>query len=419
MSTVVLIGTLDTKGPEYGFIRDRLRASGVDVVLVDIGVLKPPTIQPDISSEQVAAAAGTTIADLRFTREGSDTRAEALATMEQGATLIVKTLCDEGRCDAILGAAGSGGATVISGVMRAMPMGMPKLLLTTMMSSVARFVGTRDITVMHSVTDIAGLNRVSRRILENAAIAAAAMAQPTGDDTRNNKPLVAITMFGVTTPGVLRVQYQLQNAGFETIVFHAVGSGGRAMEQMIDEGLVDGLVDLTVSELTDELLGGAFPAGPDRLTAAGRKGIPQVVVPGAIEVLNFGPRDTVPAQFDKPERRLIVHNPYVSAVRTTKAEAIDLARIMTDKLNQAIGPTAVLLPLDGFDSYQKRPDGPYIDDEADHAFCAEFRKTLRPDIPCAEEPFNINDPAFADRVAETFIDLWKTHRKPPGGGIGG
>ncbi|MCP4329461.1 MAG: UPF0261 family protein [Alphaproteobacteria bacterium] len=414
MATVVLIGTLDTKGREYRYLQEHLLTAGVEVVLVDIGVLKDPAIEPDISAADVATAAGTTIETLRFSREGSDTRAKALATMERGATTIVKKLRDEGRCDAVLGAAGSGGASVISGVMRAMPLGMPKLLLTTMVTNAAAYIGTRDITLMHSVTDIAGLNRFSRRILGNAALAAAGMTVWRGEGEDAGRPLVGITMFGVTTPGVLRLQDRLHDAGFETIVFHAVGSGGRAMEQMIDEGLVDGVVDFTTSELTDEFLGGVFSAGPDRMSAAGRQSIPQVVVPGAIEVLNFGPRDTVPAEFNGPDRRLIVHNPYVSAVRTKKEEAIELARIMTGKLNQAKGPTVVALPLSGFDSYQKRPDGPYIDDDADDAFCAEIRRTLRSDIPCIEEEFNINDPAFADRVAEAFIGIWRGHESAGG-----
>lgn len=380
--------------------------AGVDVVLIDIGILAESPKEADVTSAEVAEAAGASIRALRFSREGSDTRAVALAAMEKGAISIVKRLRAEGRCDALLGAGGSGGSTVISGVMRAMPVGMPKLLVTTMASGAASFFGTRDLAIMYSVTDIAGLNRVSTKVLRNAALAVAGMVGRQDVAESRDKPLVAITMFGVTTPGVLRVQERLREAGLDTIVFHANGSGGRAMEQMIDDGLIDGVVDYTISELTDEHLGGAFGAGPDRLTAAGRRGIPQLIVPGAIEVLNFGPRATIPERFDVPERRVIVHNPYVSAVRTTKSEAADLARVVSSKLNAATGPTAVLLPLGGVDSYQQRPDGPYIDEEADTAFFVELRQTLRPDIRCSEEPLNINDPAFADAAAAAFLDLW-------------
>ncbi len=306
----------------------------------------------------------------------------------------------------MLGAGGSGGSTVIAGIMRELPLGLPKLLVTTMAASAAAFFGTRDLAIMHSVTDIAGLNRISRLILRNAAGAVAGMMTAPADDEDGERPVVAITMFGVTTPGVLRLQERLDRAGFDTITFHAVGSGGRAMEQMIEEKLIDGVVDYTTSELTDELLGGVFSAGPTRLTVAGRRGIPQVVVPGAIEVLNFGPRDSVPKAFDTPERRLVVHNPYVCAVRTSKDEALELARIMSARLNEAAGPTAVVVPLEGFDSYQKRPDGPFIDEDADTAFCDELCRALRADIACERLPLNINDPAFADHVADRFVGLW-------------
>jgi len=409
VGVVVLVGTLDTKGREYHYMRECLVAAGAEVVLVDVGVLNDPAVTPDISAAEVAAAAGAAIEDLRFTREGSDTRAVALETMRIGALQIIRELIAAGRCNAVLGAAGSGGSTIISGVMRELPLGLPKLLVTTLASSAASFFGTRDLTLMHAVTDIAGLNRFSRTILANAAHAVVGMmSRPPPEDTAP-KPIVAITMFGVTTPGVLHVQDRLHAAGFETIVFHAVGSGGRAMEQMINEGLIDGVVDYTTSELTDELLGGLFSAGSTRLTAAGRRGVPQVVVPGAIEVLNFGPRNTVPPAFDTPERRLVVHNPYVSAVRTSKPEAIELARIMAHRLQDSAGPTAVLVPTAGFDSYQRRPDGPFIDEDADRAFCDELRKTLRPDIPCQELDLNINDAAFADLVAKTFLDLWAAY----------
>ena len=406
MGVVVLIGTLDTKGREYQYMRECLFAAGAEVVLVDVGVLGDPAVRPDVSAPEVAAAAGAKLEDLRFTREGSDTRAVALDAMRKGALAIVQGLMAEGRCDAVLGAAGSGGSTVISGVMRELPLGLPKLLVTTLVSSAASLFGTRDLVLMHSVTDIAGLNRFSRIILQNAASAVVGMMSKVAVEDVAEKPVVAITMFGVTTPGVLRVQDRLIASGFETIVFHAVGSGGRAMEQMIDEGLIDGLVDYTTSELTDELLGGIFSAGPARLTAAGRRGIPQVVVPGAIEVLNFGPRNSVPAAFDTPERRLVIHNPYVSAVRTSRAEAVELARIMSRRLDASRGPTAVVLPLAGFDSYQKRPDGPFIDEDADSAFCAEVRQALNPRIRCEELALNINDPAFADQVAAIFLELW-------------
>jgi uncharacterized protein (UPF0261 family) len=290
---------------------------------------------------------------------------------------------------------------------------VPKLLVSTMASGNTRtFVGTSDITLVYSVTDVQGLNRVSRRVLANAAHAMAGMVVHLGATRGADVPLVALTMFGITTPAVQRVQAALEAAGFETIVFHATGSGGLAMEEMIDAGLIDGVVDLTTSELTDELCGGVFTAGPERLTAAGRAGIPQVVVPGALEVINFGPRDTIPARYDVPERRIVVHNPSVSAVRVSLAEGVELGRILAAKVNAATGPTAVLLPLAGCSAYEQ-PGGPYVDPEADAAMFEAIRSGLRPDLPCREIEANVNDPAFADAVAATFLDLWARRRPLP------
>jgi len=410
MPTVVLVGTLDTKGREYRFVRERLAEAGVTPLVVDVGVLGDPPFVPDVAAAEVARAAGADLAALRFDREGTDTRAVALATMERGLIAILGTLRARGRCDAVLGLAGSGGSSVISGGMRSLPIGVPKLLVSTMASGdIGGYVGSRDIAVMHSVTDIAGLNGVSRAILTNAAHAAAGMAagatRAAGATARGDRPLVAVTMFGVTTPGVLRVVERLEAAGFETIVFHAVGSGGRSMEEMIDEGLIDGVVDYTVSELTDHLLGGIFGAGPPRLEAAGRRGIPQVVVPGAIEVLNFGPRATIPAEYDTPDRRIVVHNPHVSAVRINRDESVALGRVLAEKVNKASGPVAVLLPLGGLDKYEA-PGGPYVDREADAALFAALRATLRGDVPVEAIEANINDPLFADAAAGTFIRLF-------------
>lgn len=409
MPIVVLMGTLDTKGREYDFVRSRLIAAGVTPVLVDFGILDEPTIEPDVSAEEVARAAGEDLERLRFKREGSDTRGAALAIMERGLVAIVRRLLEDGQCDGLLGMAGSGGSLAISGAMRAAPLGMPKLLVSTMASgNVGAYVGTRDLCILHSVTDIAGLNRVSRTILTNAANAMAGMVLTAGDSKQPApRPLVALTMFGVTTPGVLRLVDLLENAGFETVVFHAVGSGGRAMEDLIDEGLVDGVIDFTVSELTDHLLGGIFDAGADRLGAAARRGIPEVVVPGAIEVLNFGPRSSVPAQYDTPDRPLLIHNANVCAVRINVAESIELGALLASKVNASRGPAAVLLPLAGLDRYDTLPDGPFVDRLADDALFDAIRSNLRGDVLRREIDANINDPAFVDEVFAVFLRVWE------------
>lgn len=406
--TVVLVGTLDTKGAEYAFVRDRLREAGVGVTVVDVGILGEPAFVPDVTAAEVARAAGRELADLRFAREGSDTRAVALAAMQRGATALVGELHARGACDGVLGLGGSGGSTVISGVLRALPVGVPKLLVSTMASgNVRSFIETSDICLLHPVTDIQGLNRVSRRVLANAAHAMAGMVRGLADLPVADRPLVALTMMGVTTPAGQRAQAALEAAGFETIVFHAVGSGGRAMEEMVAAGLIDGVVDLTTSELTGERYGGILSAGPDRLRAAGRAGIPQVVAPGALEVINFGPRATVPAEYDVPERRIVVHNPSITAVRVNAAEAAVLGRLLAEKVNAATGPTAVLLPLRGCSKYEL-PGGPYVDAVADAAMFEAIRSTLRAGIACRDVDANLNDPAFADAAVATFRALWAT-----------
>lgn len=411
--SVLLVGTLDTKGREYAFVRDRLKAAGVDVVVMDVGILGEPPFEPDITASEVAGAAGVELADVRFEREGTDTRAAALAVMGRGAVALTRRLRSEGRIDGVMGLGGSGGSTVVSGVLQALPVGVPKLLVSTMASGDVRgFVGTSDLTLVHPVTDVAGLNRVSRRVLANAAHAMAGMVRLRQDAAQADAPLVALTMFGVTTPGVLAIQTGLEADGFETITFHAVGSGGRAMEEMVDAGLIDAVIDVTTSELTDELLGGIFPGGPHRVEAAGRAGIPQVVVPGALEVLNFGTRSSVPAKYDTPDRPLVIHNPTVCAVRTTADESRQLGRILAEKVNASSGPSAVVLPLDGLSKYEL-PGGPFRDLQADAALFEAVRTTLRPGILLREVDANVNDPAFAAAVLEVFRGLWTSVRAMP------
>ena len=410
MPTVVLLGTLDTKGREYGYVKEILVEAGVTPLLLDFGVLDDPPFKPDISASEVAKAGGAELSDLRVGPAEGDARAIALETMTKGLIEILKNLRAEGRCDAVFGLAGSGGSSVISAGMRSLPLGIPKLLLSTMASGdVGHYIGTKDICIMYSVTDIAGLNRVSRPILRNAAHAIAGMATGGPPTEEEDKPLVALTMFGITTPGVLRIVEGLEKAGFETMVFHANGSG-RAMEELIDEGLIDGVIEYAVSELTDYTLGGAFGAGPNRLEAAGRQGIPQVVVPGGIEVLNFGPRDTVPEKYDKPERKIIIHNAFVCAVRINKEESVQLGTLLAEKVNATKGPAAVVLPLDGLDMYEAPPDGPWIDKEKDEALFGAIRSNLREDILLIELDAYINDHDFADAALEAFLKLWAEYQ---------
>lgn len=402
----VLIGTLDTKGREYEFVRGELESAGVAVLVVDVGVLGDPSIPVDVSAEEVADAAGERLQDLRFGREGSDTRAHALEVMSRGAVTIVANLRATGRCDGVLGLGGSGGSSLLSAVMRSLPLGVPKLLVSTMGSGdVSSYVQSSDMCIMHSVTDIAGLNRISRPILRNAAGALAGMmAAGSAESDVEDAPAVGVTMLGVTTPAGLRIVERLERAGFDPIVFHAVGSGGRALESLIGSGVLSGVIDLTIKEVTDDLLGGVFVAGPDRLRTAGRLGVPQVVVPGAVEVINFGPFDAVPEQLRDGSRPLVRHNAEVTAVRATQEELLQLADEVARRLNEATGRVEVLIPRGGFDSYAA-PGGPFCDPASDAAFADHLVGALRDDIAVTTSEFNINDAAFADAVADRFIAL--------------
>jgi uncharacterized protein (UPF0261 family) len=406
--TVVLIGTLDTKGREYAFVRELLHEAGVETHVVDVGVLGEPPFGPDVSAAEVARLGGAELAQLRFTREGSDTRAHALAVMGRGAAELLRRLRAEGRCDGVLGLAGSGGSMVIADAMRALPVGLPKLLVTTMASTPAGadYVGTSDLTLMSPVTDVAGLNRVSRAILANAAAAIAGMVSARRETAAaEDRPLVALTMMGVTTPCVLHVQRGLERAGYETIVFHAVGTGGRALEEMVADGLIDAVCDVTTHELADHELGGIFDAGPDRLVAIARLGLPLVAVPGALEFVNFGPRETVPAALQ--QRPIVVHNPSVCAVRVDRDEAARLGRVFAEKVNESTGPAAVVLPLRGCSSYSA-PGGPFVDDAADRAMFDAIRAVLRPEVELAEIHSNLNEAVAAELILELM--LGRLHR---------
>lgn len=406
MATIVLIGTLDTKGREYAFARELLVQAGVDPLVVDVGVLGEPAFQPDVPAGEVARLGGQQLEELRFEREGSDTRAHALAVMAAGAAELVRRLYEDGRCDAVLGFAGSGGSSVIAAAMRALPVGVPKLLVSTMVGTAAAdYVDTRDVALLHSVTDIAGLNRVSRTILANAVHAVVGMATARPGASAGDAPLVALTMMGVTTPCVLQVQAGLERRGFETIVFHAVGTGGRALEEMAADGVIDGVCDITTHELTDHELGGIFDAGKDRMRGAARKGLPLVAVPGAVEFVNFGPRETVPARYDTPERRIVVHNPSVCAVRIDREEGKRVGRAFAERVNAAKGPAIVLLPLGGCSAYEGA-GGPFVDADADGALFAAVREALRPNLELREIDANVNDLAFARAVLAAFDDVW-------------
>ena len=409
MPTVVLLGTLDTKGREYGFVRECLVNEGVDVVLVDVGVLGDPSLVPDVTAGEVALAAGKDLASLRFSREGSDTRSVALSTMRDGAIRIIEDLRSNGRCDAILGLGGSGGTALIASVMRTLPLGVPKVVVSTMASGdVSAYVGSSDLMIMHSVTDIAGLNRISIPILRNAATAVAGMVRDqVAIAIGEHRPAVGVTMLGVTTVGALQLVDGLEELGYDAIVFHAVGSGGKALEELLEQGMLSGVIDFTIKEVTDDVFGGIFNSGPTRLRTAGERGIPQVVVPGAIEVLNFGPLDSVPLALREDGRPLVRHNDEVTAVRLMEEELLVVAEAVAERLNVATGPVHVMIPTRGFDAYSIE-GGPFWDEHADSTFVTALQSALRPDIEVTLVDATINDASFVNATLEAFSALMAT-----------
>jgi len=391
---VVIVGTLDTKGEEIGFARDVLQAQGVAVHVIDTGVVGEPGIEPDTTASEVAEAAGTTLEALR---EDAD-RGEAMEAMGEGATAIVERMHAEGNLDGIMGLGGSGNTSIATTAMRALPVGVPKLMVSTMASGDTEpYVGARDIMMLYSVADIEGLNQLSRQVIANAALAMVGMVTNEPDVEVEAKPTVGITMFGVTTPAAKTARAYLEDRGYETIVFHATGTGGRAMESLIEEGVIDGVLDLTTTEWADELVGGVLNAGPDRLDAAAEAGIPQVVSTGALDMVNFGPRESVPEQF---ERRLFhIHNPQVTLMRTTPDENAELGGIIGEKLNAATGPTALALPLGGVSMLDVDGED-FYDPDADTALFDALRATVEDQVELIEMDTDINDDAFAEAIAE-------------------
>jgi uncharacterized protein (UPF0261 family) len=333
-------------------------------------------------------------------------RGRSITVMAVGAAAVVRELFDQGQIQGILALGGSAGTTIGTSAMRALPVGFPKVMVSTLASGDTRpYVGTKDIAMFYSVVDIAGLNRLSRRILSNAAAAICGTVQAPQQASEADRPLIAATMFGVTTPCVTKARQTLEGNGYEVLVFHATGSGGRAMEDLIADGFIAGVLDITTTELADELVGGVLSAGPHRLEAAGARGVPQVVSPGAIDMVNFGPMDTVPDKFRG--RNLYVHNPTITLMRTTVEECASLGRITAEKLNRAKGPAAVLLPLKGVSAIDAA-GGPFWSPEADAAYRQALKAALDPRIRLVELDAHINDDAFAQKAADLLLEMLKT-----------
>lgn len=396
--TALLIGTLDTKGAELAYVRELIEARGHDVLMMDAGILRDPVVTPEISAREVAEAGGDALPTLR---ERED-RGAAVDVMIAGVRRLACELHEAGRFQGVLALGGGGGTSIATAAMRELPVGVPKLMVSTLASGDTRpYIGETDITMMYSVVDIAGLNRLSRRILANAAGAVCGMLEqevPPAED----RPLVAATMFGVTTPCVDQVRARLEQAGYEPLVFHATGTGGRAMEGLIDAGFVVGVADITTTEWCDEVVGGVLSAGPDRLGAAARSGIPQVVSCGALDMVNFGAAETVPERFRA--RTLYRHNPMVTLMRTTPAECVEIGARIAEKLNQSRGPTVLILPLRGVSALDHE-GGAFHDPEADAVLFATLREKVRPPVEIVEVEAHINDPHFADVAVDRLLGM--------------
>ena len=398
IKTVVLAGALDTKGREYAFVKNLIEKQGLRALVVDFGVMGEPGLEPDIGRAEVARAGGGDIEEMRLDRR----KDAAMQTMADGLPVIVRRLFDEGQLDGILAMGGGGGTAIAARAMRALPLGVPKVLVTTVGNGDVRgIVGTKDITLIQAIVDIAGINRISGSIYTQAAGAMAGMLALEPPEIENERPLITASMFGNTTACVDHARGILEDKGYEVLVFHATGSGGRMMESMIEEGLIAGCLDVTTTELADEVCGGKMSAGPDRCLTASRAGIPTVLVPGCVDMANFGAIDTVPGPYQN--RNLYKWN-NGTLLRTNVAENRRIGHMLAAAANAAKGPVSIVIPLRGV-SMLDSIGVDFWDPEADQACFDAIKESLKPGIPLIELDNNINDPEFADKAAEILLDL--------------
>jgi uncharacterized protein (UPF0261 family) len=396
---VAIIGALDTKGAEYAFLKQQIEGQGVGTLMIDVGIFGEPPFAPDISAAEVAKAGGADRAALAAAND----RGNAVDAMAAGAAIILKRLYDEGRMHGVIAMGGGGGTTLGSIAMQPLPVGAPKLIVSTVASGdTSAYVGVKDIAMMPSIVDVAGVNRLSSKIIANAAGAIAGMVKIEHREGVDAKPMIAATMFGVTTAGVTKAREIIERAGYEVLVFHAVGSGGRTMEELIRAGFIAGVLDLTTTELADELAGGVLSAGPNRLEAAGETGVPQVVSLGALDMVNFGARESIPAKY--AERKLYPHNPLVTLMRTTREENAELGRIIAAKLSKAKGPTVLMIPKKGVSAIDVEGK-PFYDAEADDALFTALRTNITPNVTLVEMDADINSDGFATEAANRLLAL--------------
>lgn len=398
MKTIALIGAFDTKGDEYAFVKHEIERRGHRALVINTGVLGEPAFVPDVGAAEVAQAGGASLDDLRAAAD----RTHAMQVMTRGIAALARNLYDAGRFDAVLALGGGNGTVIATSAMRALPLGVPKVMVSTLAAGdVKAYVGTSDILMLHSVVDVAGVNRISSKIYANAAGAVIGMAE-TELPKIESKPLIAASMFGNTTPAVTRARETLQGQGYEVLVFHATGTGGATMEQLIRDGYFEGVFDLTTTEWADELVGGVLGAGQTRLDAASEMNVPQVIAPGCLDMVNFWARPTVPSKFDG--RLFYEWNPNITLMRTTLEENIALGKILAEKANKSHAPVAFFLPLRGL-SQLDSPAHEFWNPAADRALFDAIKANVRADIQVYELDWNINDDAFVDAMTTGLLEM--------------
>jgi uncharacterized protein (UPF0261 family) len=396
--TIAVIGALDTKGNDFAFVKAAIMEAGHKALVIDVGVIGEPGLEPDIPASRVAEAAGVTLQALR---ERAD-RGEAIAAMTKGIAVVVDQLYKEGKIDGIIGMGGSAGTVIGTAGMRVLPVGIPKVQVSTLAGSdVGAYVGTKDVVMFPSIVDVAGVNRITSRIYANAVGAVIGMAETVLPEMVD-KPLIAASMFGNTTKLVDRCREAFERHGYEVLVFHATGNGGKTMENLIEEGYFAGCLDVTPTEWADELAGGVLSAGPNRMEAAAKAGIPQVIAPGCLDMANFWARDTVPERYSN--RKFYEWTSNVTLMRTTPEENADLGRILADKVNASSAPVAIFLPLRGV-SMLDSPGGEFWWPEANAALFEAIKNHVKVEIPVYEIDANINDEAFADAAAAKLLEF--------------
>ncbi|MDI6870823.1 MAG: Tm-1-like ATP-binding domain-containing protein [Bacillota bacterium] len=399
---IAVIASLDTKAKEAAYVSEAIRRLGHRPLLIDVGVKGEPLLGADITREAVALAAGESLSTLM--KEEKRVRIMAMA---RGLAALLPFLYAQGRFDAVLSLGGAQNTTMGTAGMRALPLGVPKLMVSTMASGRRTFdplVGTKDLLLMHSVADVAGINLVTRAVMDNAVAAICGMAEHAGRPLPTpDRTVIGATMLGVTNEGVSQAVSLLEAEGYEVVTFHATGVGGRAMEELIDQGVLKAALDLTLHEIACELFGGYSSGAENRLDAASRAGIPQVVAPGGADVVDYA--ESALAELpDWQTRKRIYQHPAVLHLKLHPEEAARVAQVIAERLNRSRGPVTVVLPLRGMHQ-QGFPGGPLWDPEADQALYRTLKENLNPGIVVREVDAHINDPAFSRAAAEALLEL--------------